>query len=179
VRRKRQKLLLNISLRFLNLIRGRLQRKRTGYSLTTSFLTQDIPTNPFTVNEIKIIINHLNPKKAPGYDLITNKILKMLPETAIKYITQLCNAVVKGSFFSLQWKVAQIIMIQKPSKPTEPAESYRSISLLSVLSKLFEKLLLSRISIIMENYGLISDHQFGFRSKHATTDSQNRKKNKQ
>jgi len=38
-------------------------------------------------------------------------------------------------------------MIQKPGKPAELAESYKPISL---LSKLFEKLLLPRLSIIME-----------------------------
>jgi len=45
-------------------------------------------------------------------------------------------------------------------------ESYRPINLLPVLLKLFEKLLLSRINIVMEDHGLIPDHQFGFRSKH-------------
>jgi len=59
-------------------------------------------------------------------------------------------------------------MIQKSGKSAELTKSYRSISLLPVLSKLFEKLLLSRINIIMENHGLIPTHQFGFRSKHAT-----------
>jgi len=58
-------------------------------------------------------------------------------------------------------------MIQKPGKPAELAESYRPVSLLPVLSKLFEKLLLSSI---MEKHGLILDHQFGFRSKHAITE---------
>jgi len=66
---------------------------------------------------------------------------------------------------------AQIIMIQKPGKSAELTESYRPISLLLVLSKLFEELLLSRITIIIEN--LIPKlawevNQFGFRSKHAT-----------
>jgi len=42
-------------------------------------------------------------------------------------------------------------MIQKPGKPAELTESYRPISLLLILSKLFEELLLSRITIIMEN----------------------------
>jgi len=74
-------------------------------------VTQDIPTSLFTINEVKAVINYLNPKKAPGYDLITNKELKMLSETAIKYITQLYNAVLRRGFFPLQWKVAQIIMI--------------------------------------------------------------------
>jgi len=59
-------------------------------------------------------------------------------------------------------------MIQKPGKPAELPESYRPVSLFPVLSKLFQKLLLSRINIIMENYGLIPDYQFGFRNKHAT-----------
>jgi hypothetical protein len=58
-------------------------------------------------------------------------------------------------------------MIQKPAgslgKSVELAESYKPIS----LSKLFEKLLLPRFSIIMESHGLISDHQFGFRGRHA------------
>jgi len=61
-------------------------------------------------------------------------------------------------------------MIQ-PGKPTELAKSYRSAYFLFYfLSKLFKKLLLSRINIIIENYRLIPDHQFSFRSKHATTE---------
>jgi len=34
--------------------------------------------------------------------------------------------------FPAQWKVAQIIVIQKPSKSAKLAESYRSISLLPI-----------------------------------------------
>jgi len=51
-------------------------------------VTQDIPINLF-ISDVKAVINHLNPKKAPGYNLITNKVLKMLLKTAIKHITQL------------------------------------------------------------------------------------------
>jgi len=92
---------------------------------------------PFTVNIVRAAIRVLNPKKTPGYDLITNQALQKLPEKGIRFIIQLCNAV-KQDFFSPQWKVAQIIMIQKTGKPPELAESYRPISLLPVLSKLFE-----------------------------------------
>jgi len=123
----------------------------------TPFLPQDTYTSLFTVNEVKAVLKHLNPKKAPSYDLITNKVMQNLPEMVRKYIIQLCNAVLKRGFFPLQWKIAQIIMIQKPGNPAEFTESYRPISLLPVLSKLFEKLLFSRINIIMENHGLISD----------------------
>jgi len=40
-------------------------------------------------------------------------------------------------------------------------------SLLPVLSKLFEKLLLSKLLEIIERQKIISNHQFGFRHRHA------------
>jgi len=67
---------------------------------------------PFTVNEVRAAIRVLNPKKAPGNDLITNQVLQKLPEKGIRFITQLCDAVLRQGFFPPQWKVTQIIMIQ-------------------------------------------------------------------
>jgi len=62
----------------------------------------------------------------------------------------------------------EIIMLQKPGKSAELTKSYRPIRLLPVLSKLFEKLLLPRLSVIMERQKIIPNHQFGFRHKHET-----------
>jgi hypothetical protein len=104
----------------------------------------------------------MNPTKAPGYDFITNQILQKLSKMGIKYIIQLYNTVLRQGFFPPQWKIAQIIMIQKPDKSAE-LKLYTPINLLPV-----EKLLFPRISIIMESHGLIPDHQFGFRKKHAS-----------
>jgi hypothetical protein len=58
-------------------------------------------------------INHLNPKKSPGYDLFTGNILKELPIIGIKYLTQLFNAILLINYFLTQWKVAQTILILK------------------------------------------------------------------
>ncbi|KAH0948031.1 hypothetical protein HN011_000868, partial [Eciton burchellii] len=85
------------------------------------------------------VIGNLHPKKALGYDFIPNQILQKLSEIEIKYIIQLCSAVFR-KLFPPQWKIAQIIMIQKIGKSAELAEFYRPISLLPVLSKLFETL---------------------------------------
>jgi hypothetical protein len=70
--------------------------------------------------------------------------------------------------------VAEVIMIPKPGKPPHEATSYRPISLLPILSKLFEKLLLKRLKIIIEEKKLIPDHQFGFRNQHSTIDQVHR-----
>jgi hypothetical protein len=67
--------------------------------------------------DVQEIINSLNPKKSPGYYLITDKILKELLTIGIQYLTQLFNAVLLKRFFPAQWKVAQIILIPKTANP--------------------------------------------------------------
>jgi len=103
----------------------------------------------FTVKEVRAAIRELNPRKALSYN---QSISAEAAKKRKKFITQLCNAILRRDFFSSQWKIAQIIMIQKPGKF---AESYRSINLLLVLLKLFEKLLLPSVSIIMERLKII------------------------
>jgi hypothetical protein len=41
----------------------------------------------FTIKEVGTVIKKPNPKKTPGYDLITSQVLQKLPEMGIKYIT--------------------------------------------------------------------------------------------
>ncbi|GBP54451.1 Probable RNA-directed DNA polymerase from transposon X-element [Eumeta japonica] len=111
-----------------------------------------------------------NTKKSPGYDLITNKILKELPNSGVRLMTEIYNAMTKLQFIPPQWKVAQIIMLLKPGKQPEDPKSYRPISLLPIPSKIYESLLLLRILPLVEQHKIIPDHQFGFRRKHATVD---------
>jgi len=128
-----------------------------------------------TPTEVKNAIkNNINPKKAPGFDLITGEVLLQLPEKAIVKITNLINAAFRLKYVPRLWKVAEVIMIPKPGKPPHEASSYRPISLLPVMSKLFEKLLIKRLKPIIVRKNLIPDHQFGFRSKHSTIDQVHR-----
>jgi hypothetical protein len=129
----------------------------------------DLPIKPFKLNEVKEILqNKLDPQKAPGWDLITGRILKELPDKCVRYITIVYNAILRNSYFPDLWKVAQIKMIAKDGKPAEEVQSYRPISLLPILSKALEKLILKRLQPTLELYDLIPNHQFGFRKQHAT-----------
>ena len=47
-------------------------------------------------------------------------------------------------------------------------KNYRPVSLLSVVIKVFEKIVNDRIVDQLENYGLFSDFQYGFRSSRST-----------
>lgn len=52
----------------------------------------------FTVKEVKNAIQKIDPKKAPGYDLITGKLLRELPEAGVKFLTFTYNAILWRSY---------------------------------------------------------------------------------
>jgi hypothetical protein len=94
-----------------------------------------LPMKKIRLNEVKNVIKHkIHPKKAPGYDLITGKVLQELSQKGLKAITQIYNAILRIEYFPCQWKVGQIIMIAKPGKNSDDIASYIPISLLPILS---------------------------------------------
>lgn len=129
----------------------------------------EVPIKKIKISEVKsTILKEINIKKAPGFDLITGKVLRELSAKCIKLITFIYNAILQASYFPHLWKVAQIVMILKPGKKAAEATSYRPISLLPMLSKVFEKIYVKRLKLIIDERKLIPAHQFGFRNKHGT-----------
>ena len=124
------------------------------------------PLKEFTLPEVRSVIKQLFSKKAPGRDVISEKIVQELPDIGIRALTQIFNSVLKTKYFPGQRKVSQIITILKPGKPAEEVTSYRPISLLPILSKLFEKFFLTRTKPTLQETRFIPDHHFGFRPKH-------------
>jgi len=96
------------------------------------------------IQEVEHIIQrNTHPFKTPGYDLITGKVLKELPRTGIRTMTQIFNSIFRLEYFPCHWKIGQI-MIPKPRKNPTEVSSYRPISL-PLLSKNLEKLILKKI----------------------------------
>ena len=145
-------------------------------------LLNDLPSNKLQneqtgnvkVKEIIKLINALKNKKAPGYNGLGGKMLKELPIKAKRYITILINFMFRLSYFPKQWKVAQIILINKPGTPLKNVTSYRPISLLPILSKIFEIVIKNKLNHIITSNNLIPQHQFGFRKNHGTIEQVNR-----
>ncbi|KAJ8735272.1 hypothetical protein PYW07_006892 [Mythimna separata] len=132
------------------------------------------PIKLVTPKEVARTIQHLQNKKAPGFDLITAEVLKRLPKKVIVFLTMLFNSIFRIQYYPKLWKISQICMIPKPGKPPTDPTSYRPISLLPILSKVFEKTLLRRLKPILDESKIIPDHQFGFRENHATVEQVHR-----
>jgi hypothetical protein len=132
------------------------------------------PLKLVTPKELYKVIQNLENKKAPGFDLITSEVLKHLPRKAIVYLTMLFNAIFRIQHYPKLWKISQICMIPKPAKPPTEPSSYRPISLLPLISKVFEKMFLRRLRPVLEEGKIIPDHQFGFREGHSTVEQVHR-----
>jgi hypothetical protein len=134
-----------------------------------------LPMKKIRTNEVKNVIRYkINPKKAPGYDFFTGKILKERSQKCLRAITQSYNAILQTEYFPCKWKVGQIITIVKPEKNPNDITSYRPISLLPTLSKILEKIFLKRLTPITHESKLIPSHQFGFKKEHRTNEQPHR-----
>lgn len=134
-----------------------------------STIVKDYATFHTTPNEIKNIIKKLPAQKAPGLDGVQNIVLKNLTNKAVVQLMYIVNAMLKFSYFLSQWKTGSVIPILKPGKINTDPNSYRPISLLTTLSKLVEKIILKRFVDYENKNNILIDEQFGFRTKHSTT----------
>ncbi|GFW84492.1 probable RNA-directed DNA polymerase from transposon X-element [Trichonephila clavipes] len=123
---------------------------------------------PALPDEIIYYIKHVNAKKAPGKDLITNHMLKNFPIKLILILTILINKILKFNHFPDNWKEAIIFPINKPGKDPHLATSYRPISLLSTISKLTESIILHRLKNFINEHNLLNPNQYGFTNKLST-----------
>ena len=76
----------------------------------------------------------------------------------------------KESCFPDCWNVSLVVPVFKNVGKTSTAKNYCPVILLSVVSTVFEKLVNNRTVDHLENCGLFSDFQHGFRSSQMTVD---------
>ena len=117
--------------------------------------------------EILTLISKLETHKACGYDLITNKILKNTSFVIAPFLVSLFNECMKQGIFPDVYKIAKVIPLFKGGDK-EDMNCYRPISLQPSIGKLFEKVISSRIISYLDQFNLLSPHQFGFRAKFST-----------
>ena len=112
---------------------------------------------------------NLDFSKASGPDYIPEVVLKNCEPELSYILAELFNECLKESCFPDCWKVSSVVPVFNVGERST-AKNYRSVSLLSVVSKVFEKLVNNRIVDRLEQCGLFSDFQYGFRSSRSTAD---------
>lgn len=120
--------------------------------------------------EIKFVLQSLNPHKAPGHDKIPNCALKALSNSPhfVLMCSNIFNSCLRLSYFPKNWKIAKITPIPKVKSKICTADDFRPISLLSCLGKCFEKIILKRLNEFESENNIFIRQQCGFRSQLST-----------
>ena len=98
------------------------------------------PTNK---NEIENLINNLPNKSSSGFDLVNNKLLKLIKMEIAIPLDIVFNQSIECGFFPNKMKLAEVVPLYKGKSRLEPG-NYRPISLLLTISKILEKLMYKR-----------------------------------
>ena len=126
--------------------------------------------SPFSSLELSTAISQLSTSTSSGPDQITYPLLFHLPQSALHFLLYIFNLSWSTHTFLSVWKQSTIIPILKPGKPSDSPSSYRPISLTSCTSKLFERMVLRRLTYFFEQQDILSPVQAGFRPVRSTVD---------
>lgn len=143
--------------------------------LKTLFITEPTPVGhrvrrsqrraaDITYAELRRIIVSIAPYKAPGYDLIDNKLLKHIFSATPTLLLNFLNKCLEIEHFPTPLKEAIVVLFKKPGKPANRPKSYRPICLLPALGKLLERVIHGRVSHIFYKEGYWHPQQYGFKS---------------
>lgn len=119
------------------------------------------------IEEVELALRNSSMKKAPGLDEVTVEALKQVWEVVKEDILNIIRSSYNEGIFPKEWKRARLTMFHKGNnKSKEIPSSYRPICLISVLGKIYERVILNRITKAVEEE--LSEEQYGFRKGRST-----------
>lgn len=124
-----------------------------------------------SMDELLEAARDLKLNKAPGPDGIPNAAVKVAVETSPKVFLESMNRYLEVGQYPDCWKQQKLVLIPKPGKAADDPSSYRPICLLDTLGKLFEKIILQRLTKVTEGDIGLSEKQFGFRKGKSTLEA--------
>ena len=124
---------------------------------------------PISSVELVDALAALSPDASPGPDGISSGLLSLSTQIIQPFLLSILNGALQCSYFPAQWRHAKVKVIPKSNKDNYLLlNSYRPISIVNTLSKVFEKILLSRLSWLAKSNNWFNDNQHGFREAKST-----------
>lgn len=124
----------------------------------------------FTMSELKIALQDTG-YTAPGQDQLCYAMFRQLPVETLKLVLRLFNQIWRDGVMPRCWKRAVILPFNKPGKDPANPGNYRPIVLTSHICKWMEKIIVRRLSHILEQRGFLSNFLSGFRKGRSTMDA--------
>jgi hypothetical protein len=143
----------------------------TWPEMTQNRNAQSEDDSDLSMEELLEAAKGLKLNKAPGPDGIPNAAVKVAVKTCPQVFLGTMKRCLEGGQFPDCWKRQKLVLIPKPGKAAGGPSSYRPICLLDTLGKLFEKIILRRLTKVTEGVNGLSEKQFGFRKGKSTLEA--------
>ena len=101
---------------------------------------------PANKTEIEKLINNLPNKNSSGFNLVNNKLLKLIKTEIAIPLEIVFNHSIECGIFPDRMKLAEVVPLYKGKSRLEPG-NYRPISLLPTISKILEKIMYKKHTI--------------------------------
>ena len=115
----------------------------------------------FTIIELQNSLEHLKNGKAAGLHEILSEEINNFGPVTMQWVLSLLNACARTLRLPRLWRQARVVALLKQGKDPSSPKSFTSISLLCHLYKLYERLILNRLSPVIEH--VLIPEQAGFR----------------
>lgn len=123
----------------------------------------NIPTNPFTLDELEKTTKLFSNNKSSGLDQIPTVLWK--DPTFLELLLEFCNHTFENQTPPSAWLTGGIVPVPKKGDLTS-ASNYRGITLMPIAAKIYNKLILNRIVPFLDP--LLRRNQNGFRKGRGT-----------
>ena len=135
------------------------------------YLTGSYKNNFFleavTKYELETEIKNLNPKKSPGYDGLSVRVVRNVANEISEPLSHIFNLTFTSGNIPDSLKKGLITPVFKANENNE-FKNYRPISVLTCFSKLLEKLMYKRLIKFIDKNRILTPHQYGFRENRST-----------
>ncbi|KAI4472786.1 hypothetical protein M0804_015611 [Polistes exclamans] len=122
-----------------------------------------------TIGEVRKAARRINLGRAPGPDGIPGLVVKSAATYCGRGLAECFTMLLRNGVFPQAWKRARLVLIKKKQDGDGNAPStYRPLCLLDEVGKLFEKVVVSRVSEFLDNGIILSPSKYGFRVGHST-----------
>src|SRR2546425_2219059 len=120
-----------------------------------------------SVSEVRLAIAKAKSGKAAGPSGVAADKLKAAGEAGVKWVTDICNEVVRSGVVPVDWKRSWMVNVCKGKGNALECSSYRGIKLLDHVLKVLERVLEARLRKTVT----IDEMQFGFSPGKGTADA--------
>ena len=117
----------------------------------------------FDPGDVKKVITNMKIKNSAGFDLVSNKMVKILPQNYMKVLADSFNKLFEKAYWGESWKQARTVCFNKSNSPAPSTSQLRPISLLPIFGKIYERLFLLKFNLWVKNMNILPWQQSGAR----------------